>query len=393
MSGVKKMQQDDYQQMFDLAQYAFQVPANTASRERIEYLADHSVNYGSFEGDNLASQVMMTPFHVNFFGQKHRMAGVGFVSSDPSFRGGGRIDEIMKQLLNDCRENGVLFSYLAPFSYPFYRRYGYELIFERVSYQIPSHAWPKSTIKTTGSVRRVNWEQAKEALQSIYAKAMKKEEGYLIREDWWTYYRLELNRSNYFAIYYDENNEAKGYLVYQINQGVFTCIEWQYLTKGAKESLNRYISSHIDSVKEFKYEQAFKQSTPFFETATPLSNVSIRPEMMVKIVDVEAFLKIYPFEGLQQSFAIEIESDVYGPWNQGIYEIQASNEGTITINKVEQTTLPKLTTSIQRFTQLFLGYKTVEELLFHEFLEVDTEAIELIESILPKKSPILEDYF
>lgn len=393
MSGVKKMKQSEYQKMFDLAQYAFQFERSEAYQERFEYLAEHSVNYGSFDEENLASQVMMTPFHVNFFGQKHRMAGVGFVSSDPSFRGGGRIDQIMAQLLNDCRENGVLFSYLAPFSYPFYRRYGYELIFERVSYQVPSHAWPKSTIKTTGSVRRVKWEQAKEALQSIYAKAMDKEEGYLIREDWWTYYRLELNRSNYFAIYYDENNEAKGYLVYQINQGVFTCIEWQSLTKDAKESLNRYISSHIDSVKEFKYERAFNRSTPFFETPTPLANVSIRPEMMVKIVDVEAFLKIYPFEGLQQSFAIEIEPDLYGPWNQGIYEVQVSNEKTVTVEKVKQTTLPRLKASIQRFTQLFLGYKTVEELLFHEFVEVDMEAIERIESISPKKSPILEDYF
>ena len=272
MSEVKKMQQEDYQKMFDLAQYAFQFETSGAYQERFEYLAKHSINYGSFEGDNLASQVMMTLFHVNFFGQKHQMGGVGFVSSDPSFRGGGRIDQIMQELLNDCREQGILFSYLAPFSYPFYRRYGYELLFERMSFNIPSEKWPKTVVKATGNVRRVNWEEAKDVLQVIYAKSMVKEEGYLVREDWWAYYRFELNRSNYYAIYYDEQNEAQGYLVYQINNGVFTCVEWQFLSKNAQQALNRYIASHIDSVKEFKYEQSFKKVTPFFETAAPLAH-------------------------------------------------------------------------------------------------------------------------
>lgn len=393
MSEVKKMQQEDYQKMFDLAQYAFQFETSGAYQERFEYLAKHSINYGSFEGDNLASQVMMTLFHVNFFGQKHQMGGVGFVSSDPSFRGGGRIDQIMQELLNDCREQGILFSYLAPFSYPFYRRYGYELLFERMSFNIPSEKWPKTVVKATGNVRRVNWEEAKDVLQVIYAKSMVKEEGYLVREDWWAYYRFELNRSNYYAIYYDEQNEAQGYLVYQINNGVFTCVEWQFLSKNAQQALNRYIASHIDSVKEFKYEQSFKKVTPFFETATPLAQVSIRPEMMVRIVDVEAFLNVYPFDTLSKSFAITIEEDRYASWNEGTYEMVVSDERSVSIKKVQQTILPRLTVSVQRFAQLFLGYRSIEELLFHEFIEADEEVISIIESIEPKKTPILEDYF
>lgn len=393
MSDIKKMQQDDYQKMFDLAQYAFQLETSGAYQKRFEYLADHSINYGSFEGEYLASQVMLTPFNVRFFDQTYQMGGVGFVSSDPSFRGGGRIDAIMKVLLEDCREKGILFSYLAPFSYPFYRRYGYELVFERMSYQIASHEWPKPTIKVRGNVRRVDWEVAKAALKEVYETAIKDENGLLIREDWWSYYRFELNRSNYFALYFDEHNQVKGYLVYNITGGVFTCVEWISLTKEAKEGLNRYIASHLDSVQTFKYETAFKQSTPFFETASPLAKVSIRPEMMVKIVDVEAFLKIYPFNTLNQSFAIVLGEDKYGAWNEGIFEVRLSKGNGVIIQKVEETTLPQLSTSIQRFTQLFLGYKTVNELLFHAFIELDEEIRQTITEITPRKTPLLEDYF
>lgn len=387
------MQQEDYQKMFDVAQYAFQFETSGAYQERFEYIADHSINYGSFDGDNLASQVMMTPFQVRFFDKNHKMAGVGFVSSDPSFRGGGRIDKIMKNLLEDCREEGFLFSYLAPFSYPFYRRYGYELIFERMSYQVESQNWPKERKKPCGYVRRLDWKNAKGFLKEIYSQSMCNEAGYLLREDWWLYYRYEFHRANYFAVYFDEHNQAKGYLIYQINNGVFTCVEWQSLNKGAHDGLNRYIASHIDSVKEFKYERSFKKSTPFFETASPLTKVSIRPEMMVKIVDVEAFLRIFPFESLTSSFAIEIENDPYGPWNTGIYEIISMKGEKASIKKVEKTLLPKLTTSIQRFTQLFLGYCSIEELAFNEMILVDTTLFKVIEAITPKNPPILEDYF
>ena len=50
-------------------------------------------------------------------------------------------------------------------------------------------------------------------------------------------------------------------------------------------------------------------------------------------------------------------------------------------------------TSIQRFTQLFLGYKSLEELVFYRFLVLEPELENAISAIFPKKRPILEDYF
>lgn len=392
LQKVQKMQQEDYQKMFDLAQYAFQLDTSGDYQRRFEFLAKHSINYGSFEGDNLASQVMLTPLTVQFFGQKHQMGGVGFVSSDPSFRGGGRIDAIMKELLVDCREQGILFSYLAPFSYPFYRRYGYELLFERASYRIPSKSWPRVT-GATGTVLRKKWEDSKEAIASIYELAMKKEDGYVLREAWWYEHKFQLKAGHYFAVYYDEVQVAKGYLVYQMKDGVFTITEWQCLTQAANRGLHRYIASHIDSVQAFYYEYGFNGKTPFYLNETPIGNLSIRPEMMVKIVDVEAFLRVYPFEKLTDSFGIIIEEDLYGPWNTGTFEVLVEAKGEVRIEKVETTDLPTIKTSIQRFTQLFLGYQKLEDLLFYDFLSVDDEIEEVIQGILPNKMPLLEDYF
>lgn len=378
--------------MFDLAQYAFQFENSAEYHKRFHYLAKHSINYGSFEGDDLASQVMLTPFDVNFFQKTHKMGGVGFVSSDPSFRGGCRIDAIMKELLKDCYEQGILFSYLAPFSYPFYRRYGYELLFERSSYRISHQDWPR-VASPKGKVLRKDWQEAKASIAKIYAATMAQEEGCLLRETWWYEYKYQMKPGNYFALYYDEEAQVQGYLVYQMKAGVFTIVEWVYLTEAAYRGLHKYIASHADSVQEFFYERSANGQTPFFLNERPISQLSSRPDMMVKIVDIEAFLKVYPFESLQNSFAIEIEEDSYSPWNTGIFEIHVQSNREVVIQKVVETNLPLMKTSIQRFTQLFLGYKSLEELVFYRFLVLEPELENAISAIFPKKRPILEDYF
>lgn len=63
------------------------------------------------------------------------------------------------------------------------------------------------------------------------------------------------------------------------------------------------------------------------------------------------------------------------------------------IQKVVETSLPLMKTSIQRFTQLFLGYKSLEELVFYRFLVLEQGLENTISAIFPKKRAILEDYF
>ncbi|MGX7197666.1 GNAT family N-acetyltransferase [Enterococcus olivae] len=376
-------------QIFELAHYAFQFEKSETYQNRLNYLLSHSKHYGSYDEDRLVSQVIATPLKVHFFDQLFDMSGIGFVSSDPGYRGEGRIDQLMSQMLSDCQEQGVTLSYLAPFSYPFYRRYGYELVFERISYQLPSHQWPDSK-KGSGHVRRQPWEEAKEIIKNIYETSNRKNQGGLHRENWWYEYKFHIQRPYYFAVYYNAAGEAEGYLVYQIKDGLFDCAEWEFLTGEAYTGLNRYIATHKESVREIRYEQGYNKNSGFFLNETPLAKAVIRPEMMVRIVDLQQFMQRYPLEKLERSFAFVIEEDRYAPWNQGIFEIDAV---TKEVRKVKSSVLPQVKGTIQRLTQLLLGYQTLQELLFFDQLTVDEEIQKTVTEILPKQVPVLEDYF
>ncbi|WP_303220159.1 GNAT family N-acetyltransferase, partial [Enterococcus asini] len=162
MSEIRQMGTESLQDMLNIVAYAFQWQLSERNVQRFTSLAENSWNYGSFDEEGkLASQVMATPFQVDLFGDQHTMAGIGFVATYPEYRSQGRIDRIMKQLLADCRKEGVTLSYLAPFSYSFYRRYGYELTFERAVYEVPAVEWPDSP-KVPGTTRRLLWESAQE---------------------------------------------------------------------------------------------------------------------------------------------------------------------------------------------------------------------------------------
>ncbi|WP_122645237.1 GNAT family N-acetyltransferase [Enterococcus mediterraneensis] len=392
MTDVKEMGTLYTKEMLQLVSYAFQWELSERNIQRFELLTKNSWNYGSFdEQGKLASQVMATPFSVDFFGQIYKMAGIGFVASYPEYRSQGRIDRIMKQLLQDCKERGAVLSYLAPFSYPFYRRYGYELLFERIAYESNAAQWPDSP-KTEGQVKRVTWEQGKDAIKQIFQKLPRHHRGGVVREDWWLEFKFPLRKDYTYALYQHEE-ETEGYLIYQIQEGKLTVYEWVSLTGRAYQGLNRMIASHNGSVYTIVYEEGFDGTDRQFLAATPLEKVSVRPEMMGRVVDVAAFLADYPFlDRLQEDIALVIETDVYAPWNTGVYELRRQGND-VTVTKTTETSLPKITLSIQRFTQLMMGSHTPDQLAFYGLLNGDTKAIDAVKEITPKQRPILEDYF
>lgn len=392
MSGVKELRTEAIEEMFQLAAYAFNFDHSSERRERFESITAHTWNYGFFnEDEQLTSQVMATPFEVQFHDQIIPMAGIGYVASYPEARGQGGINQLMERILQDCKERQVLLSYLAPFSYPFYRRYGYETVFEKISYRLVSRDWPNIK-KVPGKIVRTSFEEAETAMDTIYHQMKENQKGGLKRTSWWWDYKFNQKKGNYFALYFNEKEEATGYLVYRLEGAEFIISEWGYLDHSAFKALARFIGSHNGAFETFSFSKGFSGKNLSYLLENPYAKMEIRPDMMARIVDIEAFLRKYPFKKQPKKFAVEIKEDTYASWNNGIYEID-SFEKEIIVNKTEQTDLPLVSGSIQAFTQLLLGYQSIESLVFHEKLECPEELIPYLEEIIQDQQPILNDYF
>ncbi len=74
---------------------------------------------------------------VTFEGQVIPCGELHMVGTLPEARGGGAITRLMEVILEDYRGRGDLFALLIPFSFAFYRRYGFEVASEMLSQKVP----------------------------------------------------------------------------------------------------------------------------------------------------------------------------------------------------------------------------------------------------------------
>ena len=89
---------------------------------------------GWFDGDNLVSQVAVYPMKSMIFGREYKMAGLTGVGTYPEYSNRGLMHKLLEKALLEMKENGQYICYLYPYSIPYYRRKGWEIISDKISY-------------------------------------------------------------------------------------------------------------------------------------------------------------------------------------------------------------------------------------------------------------------
>lgn len=62
---------------------------------------------------------------TRYYNQEFLSSGISAVISDPAARNGGKVREVIGEILRREKKTGSLFSSLCPFSHPFYQKFGY----------------------------------------------------------------------------------------------------------------------------------------------------------------------------------------------------------------------------------------------------------------------------
>ena len=89
---------------------------------------------GWFDKENLVSQVAVYPMKVRVFQRTYEMGGLTGVGTYPEYSGQGLMHKLLEQALKNMRKRGQTISYLYPYSIPYYRRKGWEIISDKISY-------------------------------------------------------------------------------------------------------------------------------------------------------------------------------------------------------------------------------------------------------------------
>lgn len=403
---IRKLSKRDAKQYNELFRYAFQVTISELNslgwkedeiqRTKSPIIENANV-IGWFDERKLVSQICVYPMEMNIHNEIYKIGGVTGVATYPEYSGLGLMHSLMKKSLENMRKAGQYFSVLCPYSIPFYRKKGWEIISDTMEYQIKDTQLPKKH-NVDGMVERVP--DNSEDIKIVHDKFFLQRHGVLKRNEleWNEYWKWESD-DVITAVYYNRKDEPTGYIVYYLENEIFKIKELVYLNIEAYYGIWNYITNHFSMITEVKGYNYTNDPISFFLEDGDIQE-TIKPNVMGRIVDFEQFIKKYPFKSISIHNNLHFQvTDPMLECNNGDFEVFWDKDGEIHVDKKigggynEDTDGELVKTDIQTLSALFMSYKTATYLKNTERLIASKKAVRILEEIIPSEQPYFSDYF
>ncbi|RED55314.1 GNAT family N-acetyltransferase [Cohnella lupini] len=394
---IRQLRASDYEERMALSQYAFQYQLTPEDMEkrRSKYLPEQ--DWGAFDEQGaLLSALLLIPLEAWVQGKLFSMGGIAGVATWPDARRQGCVNKLLVQTLETMKNNGQTISMLHPFSFPFYRKYGYELTVERKKYTIETRLLPPRR-ETPGQVKRMPKPDI-EVLNGVYTAYASRFSGTLVRTwDWWE--NRILTKTGNVAVYYNENETAAGYLFYQIENGKLTVHDWASTTENSRVALWTFIGNHDSMITEVNIIVPADDPLPYL-LPDPRIKQEVIPYFMSRIVDAEAFIEGYAWAASERAESVTLElSDAHAPWNNGVYRLDWSAEGSgRLVRKGEGSGSSDvgdgaIVCDIQSLTAMLLGNRKPSLLVEAGRIRGSADEVSKLEIRIPERTSYLMDFF
>ncbi|APZ50045.1 hypothetical protein BW721_10665 [Jeotgalibaca sp. PTS2502] len=347
---------------------------------------------GGYDGKELASQLLIHPLEMNVFGHRYPMGGIAMVSTYPEYRQGGVTKGLLQAAFKKMKKDGQILSVLSPFSIGFYRHFGYEVFFENSNYSIPVE---KMALRQEASGRVVRFDYESDncddclpKIKAFHQTIVEQTNGYMVRDDrWWNRLRLR-EPFDHFGVSLNQMGEVDGYVRYVWNKPQLEITDFHVANGHAMRVLWQYIQSHQSQISTVVGKSSLGDSLAF-HLKEPVFERSGFYDMMIRIVDVEAFLKDYAFKKRHQPLYVSIE-DPHADWNQAVFKIDTDGQ-VKKVLAVQDDSLLKM--AIGPFSALMAGYQSLDWYRQFGYAEVTDQQAKYWQAAIPYGNPRFNDFF
>ena len=401
---MREIKQQEMAQSIELLNYVFQ-DSLSMNKDRFfvmkkskQFDVGHAL--GWFDGDQLVSQVLSLPFEVNVHGTVYDMGGITAVGTYPEYSSHGLMQQLLEECLQRMRDEGKYLSFLFPYSIPYYRKKGWEIMSDIVEFEIKDTQIPHYK-DVPGKMRRVDVKHAH--IFDIYSRYAQVTHGVMVRnqiawnekyyEDFWEEKFIDSDIQLQAGVYYDEQDAPQGYLFYRIMEDNFYIDEIVYLSEDARKGLWNFVYAHQSMIDNVYGKTTGNEPVAFLLEDSEIIQ-KVTPYFMARVVDVAAFLEKFPYA--RSTFQLQLAvTDSVVAWNNGIFEITAQ-DGAVTVKRITDAVTKSqhaIHMNVQTLATMFLGYKRPSYLEKVERLQGNAMAIGLLEDIIPIGIPTFIDYF
>lgn len=375
----------DYAQLF---YYSFNIKPDEVTQKITKSMYDHAKVYGLKDDEQLMASVMSVPLTSNFFGKTYKITSFANVMSAPEYSNRKVISLLTKEAIEDMHDDGVVLSYLNPFSYDYYRRFGYEQVFELLRLEIPFEKFTKRHADK-GSIKRYKFTEVITEVKEIFDEHNTR--GGIVEENWlWDISKLRYP-DYYAALTFDDSGKIDGYLVYSLEQTEFVVHDLIYQNADSFLQMIHFINKHRSSYKRIIINSSNVNLKPnVFVTDTFDVTTTIEPFMMVRIINLEAFVKNYPTAVADlKNVKIKVDDDLI--WNNHIWNLNINNRE---VNfKIENDKNYDIELNIQTLTKVMFGYQSLQDLYLIGEVSGDLSKIKQLDSIFIKEKSQVSNEF
>ncbi|WP_242224184.1 enhanced intracellular survival protein Eis [Bacillus cereus group sp. BfR-BA-01380] len=388
---VIQLVEEQYREAIRLSEYAFQYKvAEDQIEKRLQLMKKYHQIFGILEEKELAAKLHLIPFEIFLGEEKFKMGGIAGVATYPEFRRNGYVKKLLKYVLETMRQDGYSVSMLHPFSVSFYRKYGWELFVNRLVCSLTKADLIMKEY-VSGSIKRCKKDSHLKEIEIVYEQFAKKYSGMLVRERdiWLNFVYGDLNA----AVYYNRADEPMGYILYKIESSKMKVEEFVPLNSEARTGLWNFICQHDSMIQEL--EMIVHEKEPLlFSLQEPRIKAEIKPYFMVRIVDVERFIKQYPFawENNEEEVILHI-SDSFAHWNNQTVALR--DKEAVMVSKEEAVALKGkgVQLNINALSTALFGYKSPWELYQIGVISGTENDIKQFENLIPSEQPFFYDFF
>jgi predicted acetyltransferase len=323
------------------------------------------------------------------------MGGVCNVATLPSERNKGHASSLMRDTLRTLRSQSLCTSILFPFSFRYYRKFGYELAGNHCQFWCRPHNLP--AFSEHRWCRPATREDVADLVR-IYTEVSRRRSCALVRSEarW-----LEILNSDLFQIVVYDRVDPAGYLIVRDGLDHYggkllaveeLSAESSEARRGMIGYLARYTGEAIEwcaSSADLTESGVMRSVAPLREGFKPRGIATVRPMFQFRVVDLLMALRARApvYSEVTGELSLQIRDD-HVPENQAPMAISAV-DGTVQI-LAGQRTERWLEADIRAFSQLYCGYVTPAEAVSQGLVQAShPEAVSVAEDFFPPLEPFI----
>jgi predicted acetyltransferase len=200
------------------------------------------------------------------------------------------------------------------------------------------------------------------------------------------------------AVFYDDEEEAAGYVIYQIKERHCRIKEMAFVDEAARRALWKFLANHDSMLEKLTLPAPSDDRLVFL-----LDNKKVKQDLkctfMYRIVDVAGFLRQYRWAADcngESRFVLRVE-DRYASWNDGALEVAIDGVGRASVEVLADEWQnggdELIVCSIQTLTALMFGYQPADWLREIGRLECSDAGLALLEARISRRTAFILDSF